>query len=56
MNTPEPRSGAPEAAVTPADSHGAIDLSARASAPALGPAAGFILKPLASEGGSLGTH
>lgn len=34
MNTPEPRSGAPEAAVTPADSHGAIDLSARASAPA----------------------
>ena len=34
MNTPEPRSGAPEAAVTPADSHGAIDLSARAAAPA----------------------
>ena len=34
MNTPEPRSGAPEAAVTPADSHGAIYLSARASAPA----------------------
>ena len=34
MNTPEPRSGAPEAAVTPADSHGAIDLSVRASAPA----------------------
>ena len=34
MNTPEPRSGAPEAAVTPADSHGAIDLSARASTPA----------------------
>lgn len=34
MNTPEPRSGAPKAAVTPADSHGAIDLSARASAPA----------------------
>ena len=34
MNTPEPRSGAPEAAITPADSHGAIDLSARASAPA----------------------
>ena len=34
MHTPEPRSGAPEAAVTPADSHGAIDLSARASAPA----------------------
>lgn len=34
MNTPEPRSGTPEAAVTPADSHGAIDLSARAAAPA----------------------
>ena len=34
MNTPEPRSGAPEAAVTPADSHGAIDLSARGAAPA----------------------
>ena len=34
MNTPEPRSGAPEAAVTPADSHGAIDLSVRAAAPA----------------------
>lgn len=34
MNTPEPRSGAPEATVTPADSHGAIDLSARAAAPA----------------------
>lgn len=34
MNTPEPRSGAPEAAVTPADSHGAIDLSAHAAAPA----------------------
>ena len=33
MNTPEPRSGVPEAAVTPADSHGAIDLSARAAAP-----------------------
>ena len=34
MNTPEPRSGAPEATVTPADSHGAVDLSARAAAPA----------------------
>ena len=34
MNTPEPRSGTPEAAVTPADSHGAIDLSARGAAPA----------------------
>lgn len=33
MNTPDPRSGAPEATVNPADSHGAIDLSARASAP-----------------------
>ena len=34
MNTPEPRSGTPEAAVTPADSYGAIDLSARGAAPA----------------------
>ena len=33
MNTPDPRSGAPEATVTPADSHGAVDLSARVSAP-----------------------
>lgn len=33
MNTPDPRSGAPEATVTPADSHGAVDLSVRASAP-----------------------
>lgn len=32
MNTPDPRSGAPEATVTPADSHGAVDLSARVSA------------------------
>ena len=34
MNTPDPRIGAPEATVIPADSHGAVDLSARASAPA----------------------
>ena len=33
MNTPDPRSAAPEATVTPADSHGAVDLSARVSAP-----------------------
>ena len=33
MNMPDSRSGAPEATVTPADSHGAVDLSARASAP-----------------------
>lgn len=33
MNTPYPRSAAPEATVTPADSHGAVDLSARVSAP-----------------------
>ena len=34
MNTPDPRIDAPEATVIPADSHGAVDLSARASAPA----------------------
>ena len=34
MNTPDPRIDAPEAIVIPADSHGAVDLSARASAPA----------------------
>lgn len=33
MNTPDPRSAAPEATVTPADSHGAVDLSARVSTP-----------------------
>ena len=46
MNTPDPRS-ASEAVPTPVDSHGAVDLSARASAPA---AAGSDAPAAAGEG------
>ncbi|MGP1498063.1 MAG: tetratricopeptide repeat protein, partial [Schaalia odontolytica] len=46
MNTPDPRS-ASEAVPTPVDSHGAVDLSARASAPA---AAGPDAPAAAGEG------